>query len=83
MFKALREFLFGKPEVKVEEPVAPYKIETPLVIQEPVTEAPKPAKKPVAKKPSNRKPVAKKPTATKKPATNRKPAARTSKKTTS
>ena len=87
MFKALKEFFFGKPAAPQAE--APYKVETPtpaLIISQvpeaaaytvPVVEeaaAPaevKPAKKPRAKKPAEAKPVAEK-----KPAAPRKPRAK-------
>jgi hypothetical protein len=73
MFKAIKEFFFGK---SVEQPAAPYKVEAPAfrptADAAPVDETPAPVKKPVAKakksgggrRPAARKPAAKKPTPT-------------------
>ena len=73
MFKAIKEFLFGKlPEQKAQEIVqAPYKVEAPTTVVEsaPVEVAPTPAPAPEVKpatKPK-KKPAAKKPAGEKKP----------------
>ena len=85
MFKALKQFFFGKPAAPQAE--APYKVETPspaLTIAqapetaayvEPVVEAAPTEEKP-AKKPRAKKPAAAKPVAEKKPAAPRKPRAK-------
>lgn len=86
MFKAIKEFFFGKPAPVAETaPDAPYKVETPILIVEPgltvrVNETPAPAAKvePTKKAPAKRKPTTNKPVA-KKPAAPKKPAARKSK----
>jgi hypothetical protein len=68
MFKAIKEFFFGKPQTALE---APYKVETPAAVEVavPVAET-KPAQKPVAnvaakKIAAVKKPAAKKPAAPK------------------
>jgi hypothetical protein len=79
MFKAIKEFLFGKlPEQKAPE--APYKVETPapvVVESAPVVEASAPVAEVVAtpapKQGKGKKPQASKPAGSKKPRGPRKP----------
>jgi hypothetical protein len=76
MFKAIKEFFFGKPQASAAESVteAPYKVEAPTF--KPTADAApaaEPAVKksapPRAKKPAVAKPAAKKPAAPRKPRT--------------
>ena len=39
MFKAIKEFFFGKPAEATVEPTAPYKVETPVVVSTLVVDA--------------------------------------------
>jgi hypothetical protein len=39
MFKAIKEFFFGKPAEATVEPTAPYKVETPVVVSTVVVDA--------------------------------------------
>ena len=82
MFKAIKEFFFGKSADVAPAPAAPYKLETPPTFKPtadaaPVEATPAPAvKKPAAKKvnvAANKIAAAKKPAAEKKPAAPRKP----------
>ena len=79
MFKAIKEFFFGKPAEPIVEPTAPYKVETPVVVSTVVVDASldnKPHVVAVAASAVKRSaaPRAKKPT-TKKPTAPRKPRA--------
>ena len=39
MFKAIKEFFFGKPAEQTAAPVAPYKVETPVAVSTVVVDA--------------------------------------------
>ena len=39
MFKAIKEFFFGKPAEQTATPVAPYKVETPVAVSTVVVDA--------------------------------------------
>ena len=83
MFKAIKEFFFGKPQAQAAAPEAPYKVETPAfkptadaapaevvapVVAAPVKAVRKPRANVAAKKiAAAKKPAAKKPTAPKAP----------------
>ena len=77
MFKAIKEFFFGKPAEPTVEPTAPYKVETPVVVSTVVVDASldnKPHVVAVAASavkrsaaPRAKKPATKKPTAPRKP----------------
>ena len=79
MFKAIKEFFFGKPQAAATESVteAPYKVEAPAFkptadaapVAEPAAPAVKKSAAPRAKKPAAAKPAAKKPAAPRKPKT--------------
>ena len=79
MFKAIKEFFFGKPVEPVVETAAPYKVETPVAVSTVVVDASldnKPqvtaAVAPAVKKsaaPRAKKPAAAKPAAPRKPKT--------------
>ena len=84
MFKAIKEFFFGKPAATEAAPVAPYKVEAPVfkptADAAPVEAAPAPVAKkspaPRAKKVAAvKKPAAKKPAAVKKPRAPKAPTA--------
>lgn len=89
MFKAIKEFFFGKPVEQPAAPVAPYKVEVPVAtvvvdasldskpqVAAVAPEAVAPAKKPRANVAAKKIAAAKKPAA-KKPAAPRKPKAPT------
>ena len=81
MFKAIKQFLFGKPEVSTPELPAPYKLETPVSAVVTVSDKPVSVSKPVAlrvtpKKPTAKKPVTNRKPPAKKPVANRKPPAK-------
>jgi hypothetical protein len=62
MFKAIKEFLFGKPAEQTATPVAPYKVETPVTVSTVVVDASLDNKPQVvaAEAPRTKKPAAKK-----------------------
>jgi len=77
MFKAIKEFFFGKPAEAAVESIAPYKVETPVVVPTVVVDASLDNKPqvvvavPAVKKSAA--PRAKKPVTAKKPAVPRSP----------